>query len=111
MDDKTEKQWEVLPPEPEPAKDIDSASRNTRLTLAFVVALISDGLSIWLEFAPPLQWGLDIGTALTLFLILGRQWLLLPPLISEAIPGLAVFPAWVLVVGSIGLWGSIKKQQ
>jgi hypothetical protein len=110
MNDNNDKQWEVLPPEAEPTPNVDSASRNTRLWLAFAVAIVSDGLSIWLEFAPPLQWGLDIATALALFLILGRQMLLLPALITEAIPGLAVFPAWILVVGSIGLWGSIKKQ-
>jgi hypothetical protein len=49
-------------------------------------------------------------TAFLLFLILGRQWLILPGLIAEAIPGLAVFPFWILVVGSIAVWGKISKR-
>jgi hypothetical protein len=36
-------------------------------------------------------WVVDIGTALLLFLVLGRQWLLLPGLALEAIPGLGGF--------------------
>jgi hypothetical protein len=40
-------------------------------------------------------------TALLLFLALGRQWLLLPGLALEAIPGLGVLPFWLLVVGAI----------
>jgi len=31
-------------------------------------------------------------------------------LIAEAIPGIAVFPFWVLVVASIAVWGKISKQ-
>ncbi len=77
-----------------------------RLAIALAVAGVSDVLSVWLEFAPPLQWALDIVTALALFGILGRQWLLLPALISEAIPGIAAFPAWVLVVLAIGVTGN-----
>jgi hypothetical protein len=59
-----------------------------------------------MEIVLPLQWGLDLLTAGILFLILGRQWLILPGLIAEAIPGLAFFPSWVLVVGSIAVWGA-----
>ena len=79
--------------------------------MAFAVAAISDLLSVWLEFVPPLQWTLDILTAGLLFVLLGRQWLILPGLIAEAIPGLAVFPFWVLVVGSIAVWGKIAKRR
>jgi hypothetical protein len=79
--------------------------------MALVVAAISDLLSLWLEFVPPLQWAVDVATAGLLFLILGRQWLILPGLIAEAIPGLAVFPFWVLVVGSIGVWGKISAKR
>jgi len=80
-----------------------------RLLLAFAVAAISDALSAWLTFIPPIEWCIDIVTALLLFLILGRQWLILPGLIAEAIPGLAIFPFWILVVGSIALWGTIRR--
>ena len=78
--------------------------------MAFAVAAISDLLSVWLEFVPPLQWALDIMTAGLLFLLLGRQWLILPGLVAEAIPGLALFPFWVLVVGSIAVWGKVSKR-
>lgn len=107
-----EKTWEVLPPEnaarPGTPPPPDSSWNRARLAVAFAVAIVSDALSVWLEFAPPLQWTLDIGTAVTLFLVLGRQWLLLPPLITEAIPGLAMLPAWVLVVASIAAWGTVN---
>lgn len=79
------------------------------MAIAFGVAAISDFLSIWTEFAPPAQWALDAITALALFLILGRRWALLPGLIAEAIPGMGVFPVWVLVVLSIIIYDGIKK--
>jgi hypothetical protein len=79
-----------------------------RLGIALAVAVVSDALSLWLEFVPPVQWTLDIVTALALFAILGRQWVLLPAFVAEAIPGVAMFPAWVLVVMSIATWGYLK---
>ena len=103
--------WEVLPKEESsPPADLPRVPvrRKARLIAAFTVAAVSDILAAWLEFAPPLQWALDIVTAAALFLILGRQWVILPALIAEAIPGLAIFPFWLLVVGSIAIWGSIK---
>jgi hypothetical protein len=102
--------WEVLPPEDPPRREPSSSasSRRTRLATAFGIAVVSDLLSIWLEFVPPLQWTLDLSTAFLLFLMLGRQWAILPGLVAEAIPGLAVVPAWVLVVLSIAIWGTVK---
>lgn len=79
-----------------------------RLAIGFAIAAVSDFFSAWLEFLPPLQWAVDVATAGALFLVLGRQWLLLPGLIAEAIPGLALVPFWVLVVASIGVWGTIQ---
>jgi hypothetical protein len=79
-----------------------------RLAAAFAVAVVSDALSILATLAPPVEWASDITTAILLFLILGRRWLLLPALIMEAIPGLWVFPFWVLVVGAIAVTGQIK---
>ena len=103
--------WEVLPKDDSPgtAEPRVSVGRKRRIALAFAVAAVSDLLSVWLEFIPPLQWTIDLATAALLFLILGRQWLILPALIAEAIPGLAVLPFWVLVVGSIAVWGTIKS--
>ena len=82
-----------------------------QMAIAFGVAAVSDVLSIWLTFAPPFQWALDLATAFALFLILGRRWALLPGLIAEAIPGMGVFPWWVLVVLSVILYDGIKKPQ
>ena len=80
-----------------------------QMAIAFGVAAVSDVLSIWLTFAPPFQWALDLATAFILFLIFGRRWALLPGLAMEAIPGMGVFPWWVLVVLSIILYDGIKK--
>ena len=103
--------WEVLPKAdaPQPREQRVDARRTMRLALAFVVAGVSDFLSAWLEFLPPMQWAIDLVTAGLLFLILGRQWLILPGLIAEAIPGVALFPFWMLVVGSISVWGRVSK--
>ena len=80
-----------------------------RIAIAFGVAAVSDFCSILAEFAPPIQWAIDGTTALLLFLILGRRWALLPGLVTEAIPGMGVFPVWVLVVLSIAIYDGIKK--
>ena len=81
-----------------------------RLALAFTIAALADGLSFFLTFTPPVQWAADVATAILLFLVLGRQWILLPGLIMEAIPGLYVFPFWVLVVGAVALWGTVRPK-
>lgn len=105
----TEKAWEVLPKEEGPQAEPPRLRLSVKnpLAAAFVVAVVSDVLSVWLEFVPPLQWGLDLVTALLLFLLLGRQWMILPALVAEAIPGTAVFPAWILVVVSVAIWGTV----
>jgi hypothetical protein len=87
------------------------AADRKRLAAAFAFAAISDGLSFWLVIAPPVQWAVDLVTALLLFLLLGRKWMILPGLIAEAIPGLNIFPFWLLVVGSIATWGAIRRPQ
>jgi hypothetical protein len=97
----------VLPPE----DAIASSSRpsRSRLGLAFAVAAVSDILAFWTTIAPPVQWALDVGTAFILFLILGKRWALLPGLIAEAIPGMGIFPVWILVVASIAIYDGIQK--
>jgi hypothetical protein len=80
----------------------------TRLILAFAIAGLADLLSIVLSFSPPVQWACDVTTAVLLFVVLGRQWILLPALIMEAIPGLYVFPFWVLVVTAIAWRGTVR---
>ena len=80
-----------------------------RLAIAFAVAAVSDILSFWTVIAVPVQWALDVGTAVVLFLILGRRWALLPGLVAEAIPGMGIFPVWILVVLSIAIYDGVKK--
>ncbi len=92
-----------------PKEQRSGTASKKRLALAFAVAGISDALAFALTLAPPLQWGVDIVTALLLFLLLGRKWAILPGLIAEAIPGLYIFPFWLLVVGSIAVWGSVRR--
>jgi hypothetical protein len=77
--------------------------------LALLVATASDLVSYGTTFVPPVQWAVDLVTAVLLFVLLGRRWALLPGLIAEAIPGVAVFPVWLLVVASIALWGEITR--
>jgi hypothetical protein len=110
----TELPVKVLPPEGpgpngrEPQSSIRPRFSKRRLALAFTIAALSDGLSFLLTPAPPLQWVADSVTAILLFMVLGWQWILLPGLIMEAIPGLNVFPFWVLVVGAVAMWGTAR---
>ena len=80
-----------------------------RLGLAFLVAAASDLISYWAVLVPPVQWAVDLITALGLFVILGWRWALLPGLVAEAIPILAVFPFWILVVAAVAIWGRIRR--
>jgi DNA-binding transcriptional LysR family regulator len=80
-----------------------------RLALAFLVAAASDLVSYGTAFVPPVQWTVDLVTAVLLFVLLGRRWAILPGLVAEAIPGVAVFPVWLLVVASVALWGEITR--
>ena len=89
--------------------EVPARPSRSRIGLAFAVAAISDFFSIWLDFVLPAQWAIDGVTAVLLFLILGRRWALLPGLIAEAIPGVGVFPVWVLVVLSIAIYDGIKR--
>ena len=77
-----------------------------QLVLAFAIAAISDAIGAFATPLPPIVWVVDVATALLLFMVLGRQWLLLPGLALEAIPGLGVIPLWLLVVGAIAVLGT-----
>ena len=85
--------------------------RNKRqIVLAFAIAGVSDAVSAFTTFAPPVEWLVDVVTAILLFMVLGWRWLLLPALILEAIPGVGALPFWVLVVGAIAVWGSARPK-
>lgn len=82
-----------------------------RLAGAFLFAAASDVLSVFVEFLPPVQIVVDLVTGLVLWGLLGWRWYLLPALVVEAIPGLAAFPMWVLVVGAYAvLPGKMPRQ-
>lgn len=82
----------------------------TRLGLAFAIAAVSDGIGAFVTPAPPIVWAVDLVTVILLFIVLGWQWLLLPGLIMEAIPGVGVLPFWLLVVGAIAVWGTPRPR-
>jgi len=96
----------IPPPQVEPPKWLTK----NRLRLAFAIALISDVLSFGLFLAPPVQIVVDLFTAALLFIVLGWRWGLLLGLVFEAIPGLYLLPAWVLVVGAIAIWGTARPK-
>jgi hypothetical protein len=81
-----------------------------RLALAFVIAGVSDVIGAFASLAPPIGWAVDVVTAALLFVVLGWQWLLLPGLVLEAIPGVGVVPFWLLVVGAIAVLGTPRPK-
>jgi hypothetical protein len=105
-------QWET-PPGPPPDSPDQRANRPSlaRFGIALAVAAVSDAMAFWLEILFPLQVALDVVTAIVLYTILGRRWALLPGLISEAIPGMGIFPVWILVVASVYAYDDIKARR
>ncbi|HEY1362922.1 MAG TPA: hypothetical protein VGF60_11830 [Xanthobacteraceae bacterium] len=107
-------QLQMTPPPIEPGKQPGAEApfsktlrfSRKRLVLAFAVAGIADAIGAFAALLPPIVWVVDLATAVLLFLILGRQWLLLPGLALEAVPGLGVLPFWLLVVGAIVVLGT-----
>jgi len=95
---------------PEVLTPVQRPSRK-RQAVAFLIAAVSDVLSFLTVLAPPMQWLIDLATALLLFLVLGRRWAILPGLIAEAIPGMGIFPVWILVVLSIIAYDDIKLRK
>ena len=81
-----------------------------RLALAVVIAGVSDVIGAFASLAPPIGWAVDVVTAALLFVVLGWQWLLLPGLVLEAIPGVGVLPFWLLVVGAIAVLGTPRPK-
>jgi hypothetical protein len=99
----------LLPPTSGASPPAPVAAAQRRFSFgALAVALVSDVLSVGFELVPPLQLALDGATALALWGLCGWRWPLLPALIVEAIPGLALFPTWSLVVGTLPLLSRAK---
>jgi hypothetical protein len=98
-------------PEPSvepPAQGGQARLSKPRVALTFLVAATSDVISVWTELVPPVQWAVDLLTALLLFMSFGWQWALLPGFVAEAIPGFAAFPVWTVVAAAVALWGRLK---
>lgn len=69
---------------------------------ALAAAGASDAISMAWSIIVPMQLTVDVATALVIWGLLGfRPWLLVA-LVAEAIPGLAMFPTWLLVVMAYG---------
>jgi hypothetical protein len=98
-------QFDLPPPGSGP-----SGLSKLRLALAFGIAAVADTLFALFNWAPPVALPVDFATAFALFVVLGWRWLLLPGLVMEAIPGLAVFPFWTLVVAAIAVWGTVRPK-
>jgi len=99
----------------QPTSAVTATSKLTKfsrkqLLLAFIIAGISDVIGAFATLAQPIGWVLDIVTAVLLFMVLGWQWLLLPGLALEAIPGVGVLPFWLLVVGAIAVLGTPRPK-
>jgi hypothetical protein len=97
--------YQPMEPSKQPTEAAIKFSKK-RLALAFAIAGISDAIGAFATPLPPVVWVVDFVTALLLFIVLGRQWLLLPGLALEAIPGFGVLPFWLLVVGAIAVLGT-----
>ena len=83
------------------AQNLRAAWTSPRWRRALLVAALSDVLGFGVALVPPAQWVLDAVTAAVLFAVLGFRWSLLSALFVEAVPGLAMFPAWTLVVAAL----------
>ena len=71
-----------------------------RLAVAFAVVGVSDAIGAFATPLPPIVWAVDFGTALLLFMVLGRQWLLVAWTGSEGDSG--VGGASILAAGGCG---------
>ncbi len=78
-----------------------AAWRHPKWRVALILAALSDALSFGLAVTGPFQVAGDLVTAVALFAILGFRWPLFIPLVTEAIPAVALFPAWILFVASM----------
>jgi hypothetical protein len=78
-----------------------------RFVLAFCVALAADTLGIPCgEYFVVI---FDVVVALVLIVILGFNWMIIPALLIECVPGLGLFPSWVMAVLAITGWKAIKR--
>lgn len=82
---------------------------NKRLGLALAIAATADVVDLFVTLTP-MVWAVDLVTAILLFMVLGWNWLLLPGIVMEAIPGVSIMPLWTLVVAAIAIWGTARPK-
>jgi hypothetical protein len=104
------KQSDQLSTKPTGGATLPHGLSKTQIVVALAIAGVSDVLCAFVTVAPPIAWGVDVVTAVLLFAVLGWNWLLLPGLVLEAIPGIGVFPFWVIVVVAIAIWGTARPK-
>jgi len=69
----------------------------------FVVSLLVGALADWLEVMFPFAWlPIDCVTAAVFFMLWGLRWETALVLVPELIPGLNMFPSWVLLAFYLG---------
>ena len=78
-----------------------------RRIAAIAIAVVSDIVNAIFIWAPPVVIGIDVVTAILLWVVLGRPKVLLPVFVAEAIPGVGIVPLWTLVAGGLAFFGRI----
>lgn len=77
--------------------------RSVASPFRFVVSLLVGALADWLEIIFPVAWlPIDCVTAAVFFMLWGLRWETALVLIPELIPGLNMFPSWVLLAFYLG---------
>lgn len=72
-----------------------------RLALAFCVAAAADAVFAFPTLLEGFEVLGDVFVAVVLCAILGFNWIIVPALLAEAVPGLDVFPSWTVAVIAI----------
>jgi hypothetical protein len=77
----------------------------TRMILALVVAVMTDGTQLVLGLLGPLSWpvdeAIDVFTMLVTSWLLGFHWLLLPTFVVKSVPVVEDLPTWTACVGAV----------
>ena len=96
--------------------DADSSANSARqavsalrIALAMLVAVGAD--TVLAPVGELIVIFADLAVAVVLALILGWSWPLAAALVLECIPGVGMFPSWVLAVTGIALVGRSRKLQ
>ena len=79
-----------------------------RFVVAFCVAMAAD--TVGLYFGEIFVVVFDVAVAIVLIAILGFNWIIIPALLVEAVPGLGLFPTWVLAVLAMAGWNTMKNK-